>query len=439
MAIKNRTLLHGDNLDMLRGIDSETIHLIATDPPFNKGRDFHATPESLASDASFQDRWSWDKDVHPDWVDQLEDDWPHVMHVIDGSRKSYGDDMGAFLCFMAVRLLEMRRVLRPDGSIYLHCDPTASHYLKELMDAVFGRRNFINEIVWHYRKWAAGKYTFQRNHDIILFYGRSDSKERIFNQMYMQRAASTQKRFGTKKIVSGHDERGRRVPSTVEGESEGARQDDVWSINRVAPVKQMYPTQKPLALYERIISASSNKGDMVLDPFCGCATTCVAAEKLGRQWVGIDIWAKAHETVINRLKNECFLAGPDGDRYDILKIAGTITYLDEPPERTDDGGAAAPLLKTVSRIIEPPGPKMTRAQMRDILLKQKGQICQGCNRKFDDPRYLALDHNTPRSDGGINHISNRVLICGPCNTLKSNTLTLSGLRKENRRRGHMVG
>ena len=139
---QNRTLFHGDNLTFLRAMNSESVDLIATDPPFNKGRDFHATPDSLAAGAKFQDRWSWEDDVHDDWVDKITDDFPHVMNVIQGSRSSYGDDMGAFLCFMGVRLLEMRRVLKDTGSIYLHCDDTASHYLKELMDAVFGREVF---------------------------------------------------------------------------------------------------------------------------------------------------------------------------------------------------------------------------------------------------------------------------------------------------------
>ena len=118
---QNRTLFHGDNLPFLRGMNSNSVHLIATDPPFNKNRDFHATPDSLADGASFQDRWSWERDVHQEWVDQIKDDFPHVMEVINGSRASYGDDMGAFLCFMGVRMLEMKRVLREDGSIYLHC------------------------------------------------------------------------------------------------------------------------------------------------------------------------------------------------------------------------------------------------------------------------------------------------------------------------------
>ena len=148
---RNRTLFHGDNLLFLRAMDSETIDLIATDPPFNKNKDFHATPDSLASGARFQDRWSWERDVHKDWIDQIIDDYPKLMEAIESARYAYSDGMGAFMCFMAVRLLEMRRVLKSSGSIYLHCDSTASHYLKAVMDAVFGYKNFKNEIIWCYK------------------------------------------------------------------------------------------------------------------------------------------------------------------------------------------------------------------------------------------------------------------------------------------------
>ena len=139
---QNRTLYHGDNLEFLRGMNSGTVHLIATDPPFNKGRDFHATPESLASGARFQDRWSWDRDVHEEWIDSIKDDWTPVWSVIEGARGSFGDDMGAFLCWLGVRLMEMHRVLRDDGSIYLHIDHTAHAYVKQLMDGIFGPKNF---------------------------------------------------------------------------------------------------------------------------------------------------------------------------------------------------------------------------------------------------------------------------------------------------------
>ena len=129
---QNRTLFHGDNLGFLRAMNSESVDLIATDPPFNKGRDFHATPDSLAKGAKFQDRWSWKDDVQQEWVDQITDDYPRLMEAIESARYAHSDGMGAFMCFMAVRLLEMHRVLKPTGSIYLHCDPTASHYLESL-------------------------------------------------------------------------------------------------------------------------------------------------------------------------------------------------------------------------------------------------------------------------------------------------------------------
>ena len=146
--VPNRTLFHGDNLDFLRGINSGALHLIATDPPFNKNRDFHATPDSLAQDAQFQDRWSWRDDIHDDWLIAIQRDEPEVWQVITAAKTVYGDDMAAFLCWMAVRLLEMHRILTTDGSIYLHCDSTANHYLKALMDAVFGPGNFRTHIVW---------------------------------------------------------------------------------------------------------------------------------------------------------------------------------------------------------------------------------------------------------------------------------------------------
>lgn len=428
---QNRTLFHGDNLPFLRGMNSNSVHLIATDPPFNKNRDFHATPDSLADGASFQDRWSWDRDVHQEWVDQIKDDFPHVMEVINGSRASYGDDMGAFLCFMGVRMLEMKRVLREDGSIYLHCDPTAGHYLKELRDAVFGRKNFRNEIVWHYTGGGLSKTYFSRKHDTILLYSKG--------QRYTFNVDEIRVPY---KETSGYAKSGITAKSGKKylPNPKGKPIDDVWDIPIINPLSKErtgYPTQKPLVLYERIIRASSNKSDIVLDPFCGCATTPVAAERLGRQWVGIDIWNKAHETIISRLQSEG-LAAPDGDTGGQLLTKGQIGYETRPPVRTDDGQEAVPFLKTKRRVEEPKGPRMSRTEMYDVLLSKQGPKCQGCDRVFDDPRYLELDHNTPRSDGGLNHISNRVLLCGPCNKLKSNIYTLSGLRRENVKRGYMA-
>ena len=432
----NRTLYHGDNLPILRGMNSETVQLIATDPPFNKNKDFHATPDSLAAGAQFTDRWRWEEDVHQEWEDAIRDDWPAVWQVIEAARAASGDDMGAFLCWLGVRILEMHRILREDGSLYLHIDHTAAAYTKALLDAIFGRKQFRNEIVWCYTGPGNVTRWFPRKHDTLLFYAKSPSA--TFNRDAV--------RIPYKQLNTQHREAGGRgiggnlTPETVgEFREKGKIPEDYWLEDRdgMSPVGRRpaertgYPTQKPLALYERIIKASSNEGDFVLDPFCGCATTPVAAENLRRQWVGIDIWDKAHETVLRRLQSLGL-----GDRP--IRVAD-IGYSTAPPIRSDDGNTAAPILKTrKKRAKEPQGPKLTRAQMIAILIEENGLICEGCDREFDDPLYLELDHNTPRSDGGVNHISNRLLLCSPCNRIKSNTLTLSGLRKENTRRGRMA-
>ncbi len=249
----NRTLYHGDNLAFMRAMNSESVDLIATDPPFNKGRDFHATPDSLAAGAKFQDRWSWERDVHEEWTDQIADDYPHVLNVIQGSRSSYGDDMGAFLCFMAVRLIAMRRLLKPTGSIYLHCDPTASHYLKELMDAVFGRRMFRNEIVWCYKSGGASpKRHFSKKHDLIYWY--SKSKSYVFSPQQEKSYNRGLKPYRFRGVAEYQDEIGWHTWVGMK---------DYWQIDmvgRTSKDRTGWPTQKPILLYMRMLEASSERG-----------------------------------------------------------------------------------------------------------------------------------------------------------------------------------
>ena len=427
----NRTLYHGDNLNFLRGMNSGTINLIATDPPFNKGRDFHATPDSVAKGARFEDRWSWDKDVHQEWVDAIQDDWPKAWLLLDTVKESR-EGMAAFLCYIGVRLMEMHRILADDGTLYLHCDHTAGHYLKLLLDAIFGFENFRNEIVWCYSGGGQPRNDFPRKHDTILRYSKSDTY--TFNR---DEARVPYDSDYSATVFAGDET---RAPGrTYRPDPKGKVVEDWWrNIPRPYGKERIgYPTQKPLALYERIIRTSSNEGDWVLDPFCGCATTPVAAERAERRWVGMDIWDEAHETIIKRLRDEG-LAGPNGETDQLLSF-GQIGYSTAPPARTDDKEVAAPILKTKKRIAEPPGPKLTRQQMIEILIDENGMVCAGCDREFDDPLYLQLDHKTPRAEGGINHISNRMLLCGPCNRIKGDRLTLNGLRAENRKRGRMAG
>ena len=323
-------LYYGDNLDVLRQhVPDESIDLVYLDPPFKSDADYnvlfaeHTGERSTAQIKVFTDTWKWDR-IAAESFREIVEKGGDVSRVMQAFRMILGDnDMLAYLSMMAPRMIELHRVIKPTGSLYLHCDPTASHYLKLLLDAVFGPENFRNEIIWHYKKWPTGKYAFQRNHDVLLFYSRSRDKARTFNQLYMPRAASTLKRFGTAKITSGHDAAGRRVPSTTTGEeSEGVRQDDVWAIGRVPPIKQLFPTEKPSALLERVLQASSNEGDVVLDPFCGCGTTIVAAEQLKRRWIGIDITALATSLIKSRLQDTY------GDRARFRTVGEPITVTD---------------------------------------------------------------------------------------------------------------
>ena len=481
----NRTLFWGDNIDFLRAMNSETVDLIATDPPFNKGRDFHATPDSLAAGARFQDRWKWDEEAHPQFTDALRDDPRNmdVWNVIQSARSSWGDDMGAFLCFMGVRMIEMRRVLKPTGSIYLHCDPTASHYLKALMDAVFGRENFRNEIVWKRQSSNnAATKKFGAIADYILFYAKSD--DATWNQVYHKRSDIQMKRYrydadgrlyktenltapsptprrmfewrgATPKNGWRHslerleelwaagriktDKQGRPrldghiqyLDETADGQKAQSIWTDIQRIGNTAKERTGYPTQKPLALYERMIRASSNEGDLVLDPFAGCATTAVAAERLNRQWVAIDLWQETKDLIIHRLEAEQRMFAVE-----------QLTVTQTPPARTDDGDVASPDLRLKLPRQPEKWQRLYRQQIFDYLqdaqTNSTGLVtCAGCGRSLEY-EFMELDHILPRSEGGENYITNRILLCRPCNGWKSNNYTLAGLRNRNKQERWMV-
>ena len=476
----NRTLYHGDNLDFLRGINSRTVNLIATDPPFNKGRDFHATPDSTAKDAKFQDRWRWDEDIHDDWLIAIQRDQPEVWAVITAAKVAYGDDMAAYLCWLTVRLLEMHRVLTDDGSLYLHMDDTAGAWGKCLLDAIFGRANFRNAVIWKRtrRGFKGSQFKAKRynsNTDTILFYGKTDAA--FFDQTrvlepyepdYMNafRYADEQGRYyldlaynrpsASPRPNLCYEYRGFTPPHAsgwkvgltrmqeldAAGElviedcnlwrkirPKGGRiRNTLWDdINETRGNEDTgYPTQKPLPLYERIILASSNPGDMVLDPFCGCATTPIAAERQGRQWVGMDIWDGAHEQVIQRLQlNRQLLAHPRQQ----------IVYATSPPERTDGGEPATLVLRTpTGRAQRLPPPRTHHGR----LLADIGPFCQGCGADYQfDTRVLEVDHINPRSQGGTDAYENLTLLCPPCNKEKRDRYTLIGLQQFNRENGYM--
>jgi site-specific DNA-methyltransferase (adenine-specific) len=304
-------LYFGDNLKMLRDhVADESVDLIYLDPPFNSNATYNVLfaeksgEKSTAQITAFDDTWHWGLESETTFQEIVTGPHAKLAAFVEALRGFLGtNDMMAYLTMMAIRLVELRRVLKQTGSIYLHCDPTASHYLKMLMDAVFGGRYFRNEIAWCYRKWSVAAGQFTRNHDIVLFYSKSDA--RTFNNLFVPLSAGTIKRWKGKKQQAVFDDDGRRLATSESGDSQGSPTPDWWDISIINPnaaERLGYPTQKPEALLERIIAASSNEGDMVLDPFCGCGTTIAVAQRLNRCWIGIDITHLAIALMRNRLQ-----------------------------------------------------------------------------------------------------------------------------------------
>ena len=422
----NRTLFLEDNLPILRGLDSNSIDLIATDPPFNKGvKDFSGKTKA-GRKVSYKDVWNWDEDVHDDWTEQIGGEHPKLYNMILYANEAAGDDMGAYLCFMAVRVLEMHRVLKDAGSIYLHCDPTASHYLKAMMDAIFGRQNFRNEIIWGYTGPGSPKMRqFNRKHDIILWY--SKGKEWTFNRDAVRVPYKDPNQRPRKAFDTG----GAFDPDEIDALRKRGKVLETWWTDIALAVRSPkertgYPTQKPLKLYKRIIEASSNPGDIVLDPFAGCATTSVAAEQLGRNWIGIDINEEAEEVIRERLEREVNAS---------MAWDSVLKVLDTAPERTDDGKFAAPEL-----ILESPGaqqPKMSTAEVKAQLLNMDGMVCLGCGWEPHHADYLQVDHRKPKDKKGREVITNFGLLCAPCNLKKGKKWTLKELQEKRIAEGRM--
>lgn len=360
ITIRMNTLYFGDNLDILRRlIPDESVDLIYLDPPFNSNRDYNVLfkekggDESPAQIKAFGDTWNW-AGAAEIW-DAFHElcPVPKLIELMHGFHNAIGEnDVMAYLVMMAPRLHLLHRTLKPRGSLYLHCDPTASHYLKLIMDCIFGVNNFGNEIIWQ-RTNAKGLTTkrFARNHDIILRYSRSENS--VWNPLYSEHDPEYLKKFyhyvepesgrrytlsditnpnkdrpnlnyeflgvtrvwrWTKERMQQAFEEGLIVqsrPGSVprlkryQDEQEGMPIGDVWTD--IAPLQSQaserlgYPTQKPLALLKRIILSSSNEGDIMLDPFCGCGTSIVAAQELGRGWIGIDIAPLATSLIQKRL------------------------------------------------------------------------------------------------------------------------------------------
>jgi site-specific DNA-methyltransferase (adenine-specific) len=333
--------------------------------------------------------WTW-QDVNEQYLETLSEKHPALTDFIAAAGVMHSKAMSAYLTYMAQRVVEMHRILKDTGSIYLHCDPTASHYLKGLMDEIFGKENFRNEIVWHYRRWTGKAKKFQALHDIILWYSKSN--EYTFIPQFTEYTEGSKER--KEQGILHRFKRGEEpvLVSDKEVAEKGVRENDVWQIPFIAPSAKErtgYPTQKPLALLHRIIKASSNEGDIVMDPFCGCATTCVAAQQLGRKWIGIDIEKQARDILIERLSDDAGLF------KDFIST-------DKTPQRTD--------IHVISD---------KEKSVKERLYKEQNGCCNGCGTLFE-MRNLTVDHIIPKSKGGGSYYENYQLLCGSCNSIKGN-------------------
>jgi DNA modification methylase len=398
MAPQNtNTLFYGDNLVILRDyMDSESVDLIYLDPPFNSNRNYNVLfkdesgKEADAQITAFADSWHWNATAEQTYHELVTLGAPRVSSMVSALREALGtNQMLAYLVMMAARLTELHRVLKPTGSLYLHCDPTASHYLKIVLDTIFGPENFRNEIIWQrtgaHSDRAQGKVIhWGRIHDAILFYTKTNDASRnevylSYDEEYLKKSYrhidSSGRRYRldnltgpgggakgnpsyeflgvtrywrySKENMEELYKQGRIIqtkPGTVPAykryldEMKGVPLQDM--IDDIAPLQASaaerlgYPTQKPLALLERIISASSNEGDVVLDPFCGCGTTIAAAQKLGRKWLGIDITHLSIALQKYRLKDsfglvekkDYLVKGEPEDLHDAQQLAHDDRY-----------------------------------------------------------------------------------------------------------------
>ena len=315
-------LYYGDNLPIMRAMKDASIDLIYLDPPFNSRANYdliYAQDKGAAQSEAFSDMWYWDyrsEKLYKSIVENASGQQTEKsLRTVEGLYRALGEcGILSYLLYMQVRLLEMRRLLKDRGSLYLHCDSTASHFLKIVLDSIFGATHFRSEIVWWYRKFGRGGTNFKKNHDTILYYAKN-REQVLFNELFEDFSPRTKKDKYKRVQVDGKWKQDKSTPMKEVRKEEGVPLSNTWEISFVhsqSKERLGYATQKPFQLLERIVRASSCEGDTVMDPFCGCGTTVDAAQYLGRNWIGIELSYLAVETTQRRLE----------DRY-AARIRGT--------------------------------------------------------------------------------------------------------------------
>ena len=475
MSALNTDLLDGtffiaDNLPFLRSLDTSSVDLVCIDPPFGKRQTFVGNldpplsneekrierelmeswgvfdpttayemgiefPDQTGTTAKFEDIWSFPVRVRKELMDSLAATCPGAHALIKATRLTHSDSIAAYLAFMVERMLEIRRITKPTGSVYVHCDHEANAYLRQMMDAVFGKDNFRNEIAWCYTGPSNTPRWFPRKHDTILFYSKSGAN--TFNRDAV--------RIDYKKLETGNTSGIFQGAATLS--EDGKVPEDYWLEDRdqMSPVgrssleRTRYPTQKPQALAKRIILASSNPGDTVLDCFAGCAYVPVAAQLAGRRWVACDMSPRAW-TIVRRqfhkhpdlgivTEGEIATDGPDGNNIEqklengnrVIKVRGP----NQLPERTTPDEPASIVVQPLPEVRYRQTPRENSDQIWNAFIDEYGPQCWYCGTaKVAHRRELHLDHIEPNlRDGTNDDCWNRAIACAICNGNKGATLT----------------
>ncbi len=468
----NRHLFVVDNYLLLKSLDSEIVDLICTDPPFSKNNTFvgdlvpsltdeearqesqmlqswgvtnsldaekhHVVWPTGVGTAKFSDIWSWEADVHEQWMDEIKISHPNVFNVIESARRTHSEGIAAYLAYMAIRLIECHRVLKSTGSLYLHCDGAANSYLRTLLDAIFGYQNLRNAIAWCYKSGGASpRKHFSKKHDTIFWYSKSENYS-----FYPQREKSYNRGGRPYRF------KGVREYQDADGWYTLVGMKDYWNLDmvgRTSRERSGYPTQKPVALAERILQASSKPGDLVFDPFAGCAYVPVAAERHNRQWIACDISARALTVLRRQFKKFAYSVDGDLEEGGLLSVADVVVCgPNQLPDRSKVDDEDVPSVKPLpSRKYKVAASIFSRGEMLEYLLRLSGWrawCCGFANWKISDDgvpvieptiRNFVLDHIDPKSNLGRHEIDNRAPLCPYHNSKKGDRrIALGELRQE---------
>ena len=465
------TICEGDNLDYLRSFPDNSFDMIYGDPPYNSNRNYSAPAGTEAEGTAFKDFWSW-SDISEEIFFELGVKYPELAQFLSSIDKGHSKGMKAYCVMMAIRLIEMERVLKDTGTIYIHCDHAAVSYLKILMDFIFGKKNFRNQIGWkRTRSNKPSKKNLPNNYDFILRYSKMDKYLWNLDHMYLEPDKNFVKRFNK----NDNDGRGPywldnfRLPKSYENskqaeyktyellgiygiwswskeralegikdgiiirtkkrvckkiylsESKGTQLDNIWvdipNIMSKDPEFTGYPTQKPRKLLRRLIQLSSNEGDLILDPFCGSGTTCIEAQSLNRRYIGIDVSYKTVTFIRDRLEKELGLFNNIETKPDVVTVPRQKVEVVLPKIERE-------IIPQETSLEESETHKNYRKWKPKLYLDQEGR-CNGCN-IFCIPQHLSVDH----IDGvhGNNAEDNLQLLCNNCNSIKGQN-NMSFLKK----------